>query len=1060
MSVFLRIDSLPPPYHKSEWEITFAGDNKISVPYLAWLSTITEDNPTNHVLTQGGESLGIRNVGDAREVDGALERVFAAGSEEERAREIQRMFVEALDFDVVDNLVPLDRAGNDALPSDARRVARRGGVSAVYIPATSERVGAGLAGAAAKVVGEILEDDVLLLFTNRDCGQLHIIHPDLSGRRPRLRRMVVHRDEKRRTVVQQIANMWGDYGRGGKTVVDAVEAAFDVEPVTRAFFAAYKQVFEDAKRIITGFEDGERLHLFTQTLFNRLMFIEFIQRKRWLSFDGDTDYLNALWRSYQNDEGSDKNFYADRLRALFFGGLNNYRSEDVTGGSDADRLIGQVPFLNGGLFDCTDLDRAGAYVPDDVIRSAMSGLFEKYNFTVMESTPFDQEVAVDPEMLGKVFEELVTGRHESGSYYTPREVVAFMCRESLKGYLAGRVEGLSEENITQFVDERDSSAVPINLAPQVAGALREVAVVDPACGSGAYLLGMMQELVELQTVLYATEPTTDDLYVLKRDIISRNLYGADKDEFAVNIAMLRLWLSLAIEGDKPEALPNLDFKVVCGDSLLAPNPGQLRLERQFIEQSGIGELKATYMLAFEGDVKRELKEDIEEVYGRLRENIGGAAVPDGVVDWRVEFAEVFARGGGFDIVLANPPYVRQEQIKPDGYKRALAAQYADAATARSDLYCYFYARGLELLADGGTHVFVCSNSWLDVGYGARLQEYLLDAAHVEAVYESAVERQFSTAAINTLISVIRKGAQGEDAETRFVSLRDKFDTALSDPAHRREIAKPRSALQEAGRNPQTGKWVGDKWGGKYLRAPDIYHHILAAYGDRFVRLGDIATVRFGIKTGANEFFYLKPDRIAEWGIEDEFLAPVMTSPTESRSIVVDPATLPYRIFLCHKDKADLKGTGALAYIEWAEKNHDWHTRPSTRHRKNWYDLGKMTPPPITMNRIIDERAKAFTMPADTYADATLQEVHCEPDDVSPLADDLNDDFSQVQYNIEGRANFGGGALELKIYETENIRVSNQNVCTPPVEFTRGERDALREALVEMVRNRRLRAKSV
>lgn len=219
--------------------------------------------------------MGIRHVGDAREVDAALERIFGAGSEDERGREIQRMFVEVLDFEVVDNLVPLDGSRYDALPSDARRVARRGGVSTVYIPTTSARVGAGLAGAAAKAVGETLDDDVLLLFTNRDCGQLHIIRPDLSGRRPRLRRMVVHRGEKRRTVVQQLANMWHAYGRKGVQVADAVEAAFDVEPVTRAFFADYKRVFEDAKRIITGFEDGERLHLFTQTLFNRLMFIEF-----------------------------------------------------------------------------------------------------------------------------------------------------------------------------------------------------------------------------------------------------------------------------------------------------------------------------------------------------------------------------------------------------------------------------------------------------------------------------------------------------------------------------------------------------------------------------------------------------------------------------------------------------------------------------------------------------------------------------------------------------------------------------------------------------------------
>ena len=125
-----------------------------------------------------------------------------------------------------------------------------------------------------------------------------------------------------------------------------------------------------------------------------------------------------------------------------------------------------------------------------------------FNFTVLESTPFDIEVAVDPEMLGKVFEELVTGRHATGSYYTPRPVVAFMCREALKGYLESRCVGLSAEAIQKFVDERDTDDISLSAAPQVSRALDEITVVDPACGSGAYLLGMLQELVELQTVLF------------------------------------------------------------------------------------------------------------------------------------------------------------------------------------------------------------------------------------------------------------------------------------------------------------------------------------------------------------------------------------------------------------------------------------------------------------------------------------------------------------------------------------------------------------------------------
>ena len=216
-------------------------------------------------------------------------------------------------------------------------------------------------------------------------------------------------------------------------------------------------------------------------------------------------------------------------------------------------VIGPVPFLNGGLFERTALDRrAGITVPDSVIHQMLTGLFDRFNFTVMESTPFDIEVAVDPEMLGKVFEELVTGRHDSGAYYTPRPVVSFMCREALKGYLEGQDTGLTAERIARFVDTQEPEGIQVAQARHLADALTQVTVVDPACGSGAYLLGMMQELIELQTALYNAGVDSKSLYDLKLEIIQRNLYGVDIDDFAVNIAMLRLWLSLAIdyEGEK------------------------------------------------------------------------------------------------------------------------------------------------------------------------------------------------------------------------------------------------------------------------------------------------------------------------------------------------------------------------------------------------------------------------------------------------------------------------------------------------------------------------------
>ena len=200
-----------------------------------------------------------------------------------------------------------------------------------------------------------------------------------------------------------------------------------------------------------------------QTLFNRLMFVHFLSRKGWLSINDDKDYLRALWNDYQSKDAKETshpkpNFYRDRLWYLFFEGLNEAPEERTRRGIEF--IYGNVPFLNGGLFSDVDkYDRPDSpiVVPDSVIEGALAELFEKFNFTVMESTPFDIEVAVDPEMLGKVFEELVNERHDSGAYYTPRPVVAFMCREALKGYLEGKDTGVSADAIAAFVDTHDAS---------------------------------------------------------------------------------------------------------------------------------------------------------------------------------------------------------------------------------------------------------------------------------------------------------------------------------------------------------------------------------------------------------------------------------------------------------------------------------------------------------------------------------------------------------------------------------------------------------------------------
>jgi hypothetical protein len=561
------------------------------------------------------------------------------------------------------------------------------------------------------VVNHLLKDHpyALFVFSNNSQSRWHFLNVKYDNspqKRKLFRRITVGEGEQLRTATERISLLDLEQISPNASPLDIQtrhDEAFDVEAVTQEFFREYRNTFEKVEGLIQGIEGDESKRLFTQKLFNRLMFVTFIQKKGWLKFQQRTDYLSALWEAYQDDDGiSNKNFYRDRLAHLFFRGLNNPQEPDIVGiknGSFLKELIGIVPYLNGGLFEEGEDDQnPQIIIPDDCIDRILHDLFQRFAFTVTESTPLDVEVAVDPEMLGKVFEELVTGRHESGSYYTPKPIVSFMCREALKGYLKTQVVTESHDAVAQFVDEHNPDSL---VNPEaILAALRKVRCCDLAAGSGAYLLGMLHELLDLRQCLFTTKGLdSNTVYQRKLEIIENNIYGIDKDVFAVNIARLRLWLSLAVEyqGEKPNPLPNLKYKIEVGDSLTAPSPvttGVIRHE--LITQ--YSQRKAEYMRTHEGGKKRKLEEEINELKTQIRLITNGSTkAPEGF-DWAVEFAEVFA-DEGFDIQVANPPYVRQELIKD--LKPALQKVYPATYNGTSDLYCFFYARALQLLKVGG-----------------------------------------------------------------------------------------------------------------------------------------------------------------------------------------------------------------------------------------------------------------------------------------------------------------------------------------------------------------------
>jgi hypothetical protein len=372
----------------------------------------------------------------------------------------------------------------------------------------------------------------------------------------------------------------------------ALAALFDVQSLNDAFFGALSERFRadllapllaQANREKVAPDKVRKLGL---DLLLRLLFLRFLEAKGWILGD-------ESWLLHQDLQGK-QDAYGEVLLPLF----------TALAQPEGDRPKGlpAVAYLNGGLFDPQAMELDGLTLPVKEFKRFREFLYA-YAFTVEESTPVDQKVAIDAEMLGRVFETLVltmeeaenaggtldgaletglgkgkTRRKVTGSYYTPRVIVQYLCRQTLDAYLT-QATGEAPE-LWAFL--RDKALDPSIEGPKglnaprrdrIEAALKEVRVCDPAVGSGAFLLGMMHELLLIWHGLRETEgvsvrPGGLKAADWKRHIITENLYGVDLNPEAVDICRLRLWLSLIIEAETPEPLPALDFRVLCGNSLI------------------------------------------------------------------------------------------------------------------------------------------------------------------------------------------------------------------------------------------------------------------------------------------------------------------------------------------------------------------------------------------------------------------------------------------------------------------------------------------------------------
>ncbi|MEK6408250.1 MAG: TaqI-like C-terminal specificity domain-containing protein [Acidobacteriota bacterium] len=449
---------------------------------------------------------------------------------------------------------------------------------------------------------------------------------------------LVGENEDSHTAQAQLVDILADSDRN-PTLAD-LERAFSVERVTKEFWEKYKKLYLDVKDSLDevvkrdasvrhDFESkGINTVDFAKKLLGQIVFLYFLQKKGWFGVArdeqwgaGPKDFLRQLFNRRRDLGAKKDHFFNHILEPLFYEALARERDEDFYSRFDC-----KIPFLNGGLFDPlnnydwvhTDIALADAlFSNDDTTAQGDKGtgildVFDRYNFTVNEAEPLDKEVAVDPEMLGKVFENLlaVKERKSKGSYYTPRAIVHYMCRQSLNSYLETELSsaGVSRDEIERFlrVGEQAADFEMARLAgtesysPKLPGPvetnahlidqkLEEVTVCDPAVGSGAFLVGMMSEIVRARKTLtpYFTNKTKRTAYEFKRHAIQSSLYGVDIDPGAVEIAKLRLWLSLVVDEDdikQIKPLPNLDYKIMQGDSLVEEFEGIKLLDERLIER--------------------------------------------------------------------------------------------------------------------------------------------------------------------------------------------------------------------------------------------------------------------------------------------------------------------------------------------------------------------------------------------------------------------------------------------------------------------------------------------
>ena len=681
-----------------------------------------------------------------------------------------------------------------------------------------------------------------------------------------------------------------------------------------------------------------------------------VKGKPWGS--GPHNFMRIL---FNLAEKRNVNFFDELLEPLFYDALNVNRGEQ----GYCPALHCRIPFLSGGLFepiDGYDWEHNDFAIPNSVfsnvaekgsrLADGILDIFDRYNFTMSEDEPLEREVAIDPEMLGKVFENLleVNDRKSKGAFYTPREIVHYMCQESLINYLAttmqvnedairdfilygdfmkdeDTVKEKREGNGAMYIDESlykiDSDGkVIVNRLLDMDQALKDVRVADPAVGSGAFPLGMLNEIVRARQNISAYLGITMKPYdrrlmyqmersphTLKYETIRNCIFAADLEPSAVDIAQLRLWLSLVIDDEinpdaqgildghrNPLPLPNLESNILCGNSLIDEFEGtKLVNESDLLGNMSANSQRNLFQGRFDNvlskliekqdelflcestDKKQQLKDEISALRDMVILSQLEGSTPDKIaryedskntaskpyVLWQLDFARVFKEKGGFDIVIGNPPYIQlQKAIDDSGTK--LGDLYTGLGfrtfAKTGDIYCLFYEKGYSLLHNEGILTFITSNKWMRAGYGKQLRGFFAEKTNPLILIDFSGCKIFESATVDVNILSFTKSANA--GKTRALTASDGCVDNMS--VYVRQHGEESSFIDD-------NSWIILSGIEQSIRAK------INSYG---TPLSDWdLSINYGIKTGFNDAFIISAEKREELIKEDprsaEIIRPIL-----------------------------------------------------------------------------------------------------------------------------------------------------------------------------------------